>query len=62
MEKAEGMTLKAVLERIRDIEIELATMSYSQSDPGAMMERRRMRKEKEKLDAQLAKLIVKKND
>ncbi len=62
MENTKEMSLKAALERIRDIQIKLTSMSYSQSDPGAMMDRRQMRKEKEKLEAVVAKLIVKKND
>jgi hypothetical protein len=62
MEKPEGMSVTAILERIRDIELELSSMSYSQSNPGAMMDRRRMRKEKDSLETALAKLIAKKKD
>ncbi len=58
----ENTSIKKILERIRDIELELMSMSYSQSNPAAMMDRRMMRKEKEKLEAQLANLTAKKKD
>jgi hypothetical protein len=55
--KIAEMSVTAILERMRDIDLELMSMSYSQSNPAAMMDRRMMRKEKEKLEAQLANLI-----
>jgi hypothetical protein len=60
--KIAQMSVTAILERMRDIELELMSMSYSQSNPAAMMDRRMMRKEKEKLEAQLANLTAKKKD
>ncbi len=60
--KIEGMSVTAILERIRDIDLELMSRSYSQSNPAAMMDRRMMRKEKEKLEAQLANLIGQKKE
>ncbi len=61
MEKLEGMSVTAILERIRDIDVELMSMSYSQSDPGAMMDRRMMRKEKDKLEQHLSNKLLKCN-
>jgi hypothetical protein len=60
--KIEDMSVTAILERIRDIDLELMSRSYSQSDPGAMMDRRMMRREKDKLEQQLANLITKKKE
>lgn len=58
----ENMSLKEVLERITDINIELLSMSYSQSDPGAMMNRRMLRKEREALERRVSYLTAKKKD
>jgi hypothetical protein len=38
-------TIRSLLNRIEAIQSELDTMTYSQSDPGAMMERAAMRRE-----------------
>ena len=46
--------------RIFEINMELASRSYSQSDPGAMMNRRLLRKELEKLETKLTTIVTKK--
>jgi hypothetical protein len=53
-----NMTLKAVLSRITEIDMDLSSRTYSQSDPGAMMDRRMLRKEKEKLEQHLSNLLL----
>ncbi len=52
---------KQITDRINELQFNLSK-SYSQSDPGAMMDRRLMRKEKEKLEGLLANLTEKKKD
>ncbi len=54
--------ISKIRERMFEINGKLASMSYSQSDPGAMMDRRLMRKELEQLEQQLTNLIMKKKD
>ena len=54
--------LSQVLKRITEIDIKLASMSYSQSDPGKMMDRRMLRKEKDKLENELDMIHSKKKD
>ena len=51
-----------IRERMFEINVELSSMSYSQSNPGAMINRRLMRKELDKLEEELANLIMKKKD
>jgi hypothetical protein len=53
-------TITEISKRIMDIRIELMSMSYSQSNPGQMMDRRMLRKEIDKLERQLDTLIHKK--
>jgi hypothetical protein len=55
-------TITEISKRIMDIRIELISMSYSQSNPGQMMDRRMLRKEIDKLERQLDTLIHKKNE
>ncbi len=54
--------ISKIRERIFEINGELASMSYSQSNPGAMMDRRLLRKELDKLEQELTNLITKKKD
>jgi hypothetical protein len=51
-----------IRERMFEINVELSSMSYSQSNPGTMMNRRLMRKELDKLEQELTNLIMKKKD
>lgn len=52
--------ISQMLHRIFEIDMELASRSYSQSNPGAMMDRRMLRKEREKLETAINNLIHKK--
>lgn len=52
--------IKAILHRISEIDRKLASQSYSQSDPGAMMDRRMLRKERDKLEIIINTYINKK--
>jgi|LauGreDrversion4_2_1035121.scaffolds.fasta_scaffold6444826_1 hypothetical protein len=52
--------ISTISARIFEINMELASRSYSQSDPGAMMNRRMLRKELEKLESKLMTIVTKK--
>ena len=52
--------ISKITARIFEINMELASRSYSQSDPGAMMNRRLLRKELEKLETKLTTIVTKK--
>ncbi len=55
-------SLQEIINRMRDIDTELMSMSYSQSNPGQMMDRRMLRKEKDQLAKELEELYIKKKE
>jgi hypothetical protein len=60
--KIQVRTLQEIINRMREIDMKLMSMSYSQSNPGQMMDRRMLRKEKEQLSNELDELYIKKKD
>ena len=58
--KIDTTNISSMMHRIFEIDMELADRSYSQSNPGAMMDRRMLRKEREKLETAINALIHKK--
>ncbi len=54
--------IQEITSRIFELNMELATMSYSQSNPGAMIYRRNLRRELEHLEEEFTNLITKKSE